>query len=124
SELTLEQVTQPRYVALVRVLVAEMPRVPALGSLFISAIPQEGSSVLRALFASAAAHGVISGADLDIALYLFVSSLLMHLFTGLLRPDNDIQSLPPERLAKQVRLFLLGIVHDRPEVSPAPRAAM
>lgn len=109
AQVVLEHIMRPAYVALVRVLIAELPRFPTLGSLFFSAIPPEGGAVLRALLESAAAHGVISAVDLDTAIHLFVSSLLMHLFGGLLRPDNNLQPLPPERVATQVRLFLQGV---------------
>jgi TetR/AcrR family transcriptional regulator, mexJK operon transcriptional repressor len=109
AQLVLEHIMRPTYVALVRVLIAELPRFPTLGSLFFSAIPQEGSTVLRALLESAVDHGVVQVRDLDTAMYLFVSSLLMHLFGGLLRPDNNLQPLPPERVATHVRLFLQGV---------------
>ena len=116
AQLVLENIMRPAYVALVRVLIAEMPRFPTLGSLFFSAIPQEGGVVLRALFESAAAHGVIQARDLDIALHLFVSSLLMQLFGGLLSPDNHVEPLPPERVAISVRMFLQGVAcHSQQE---------
>jgi AcrR family transcriptional regulator len=109
AQLVLENIMRPAYVALVRVLIAEMPRFPSLGSLFFSAIPQEGGAVLRVLFESAAAHGMIQDRDLDTAMSLFVSWLLMHLFGGLMRPDSHVEPLPPERVATYVRLFLQGV---------------
>jgi hypothetical protein len=105
---------RPTYVALVRVLIAELPRFPTLGSLFFSAIPQEGGTVLRALLESAVDHGVVQVRDLDTAMYLFVSSLVMHLFGGLLRPDNHVEPLAPERVATQVRLYLQGVACRTP----------
>ena len=115
AQLVLENIMRPDYIALVRVLIAEMPRFPSLGSLFFSAIPQEGGAVLRALFESAAAHRVVQDRDLDIAMHLFVSSLLMQIFVGLLRPDNYVEPLPRERLAIHVRLFLRGVVYHNQE---------
>jgi AcrR family transcriptional regulator len=109
AQLVLENIRRPAYVALVRVLIAEIPRFPSLSSLFFSAIPVEGGAVLRALLESAAAHGVISAVDLDTAIHLFVGSLLMRLLGGLLKPDNLVEPLAPERLAIHVRLFLQGI---------------
>jgi AcrR family transcriptional regulator len=109
AQVMLEHIMRPDYVALVRVLIAEIPRFPALGSLFFSALPQQGSAVIKALLESALAHGVISPVDLDGAINLFVGSLLMHILVALVRPDSSLQPPTPERTATIVRLFLQGI---------------
>jgi TetR/AcrR family transcriptional regulator, mexJK operon transcriptional repressor len=118
AQIMLEHIMRPDYVALVRVLIAEIPRFPSLGSLFFSALPQEGGSVIKALLESAVAHRVISAVDLDAAINLFVGSLLMHLVGALVRPDNSPQPLPPERVAALVWLFLHGVAcHIQQETS-------
>src|SRR6266496_5533465 len=109
AQVVLEHTLRPDYVALVRMLIAEIPRFPSLGSLFFSALPQEGASVLKALLENALAHGVIFPVDLDAAINLFVGSLLMHIIGALVQPDNSSQPLPPERMATLVWLFLHGI---------------
>ena len=115
AQIVLEHTMKPDYVAMVRVLIAEVPRFPSLGQLFFSALPQEGGSVVMALLKSAAAHGVIEARDLDAAMHLFVGSLLMHIFGGLFRPDSALQPLPPERVTALVQLFLQGVAHQRVE---------
>src|SRR5205807_1793496 len=40
AQLTIENIMQPTYLALLRILIAEIPRFPYLGSLFTSAVPQ------------------------------------------------------------------------------------
>jgi len=109
AQVVLENIMQPDYVALVRVLIAELPRFPSLGPLFFSVLPQEGSSVLRALLESAAAHGVIKARDLDATIQLFVGPLLMYIIGALMRPNSSLQPLPSERLATLVQLFLHGV---------------
>lgn len=109
AQVALENIMQPDYVALVRVLIAELPRFPSLGPLFFSVLPQEGSSVLRALLESAAAHGVIKARDLDATIQLFVGPLLMYIIGALMRPNSSLQPLPSERVATLVQLFLHGV---------------
>ncbi len=109
AQVALENIMQPDYVALVRVLIAELPRFPSLGPLFFSVLPQEGSSVLRALLESAAAHGVIEARDLDATIQLFVGPLLMYIIGALMRPNSSLQPLPSERVATLVQLFLHGV---------------
>ena len=109
AQIMLEHIMRPDYVALLRVLIAEIPRFPSLGSLFFSALPQEGGSVINALLESALAHGIISPVAIDAAIHLFVGSLLMHIMVALVSPDTSLQPLPPEHAAILVRLFLRGI---------------
>jgi len=109
AQVALENIMQPDYVALVRVLIAELPRFPSLGPLFFSVLPQEGSSVLRALLESAADHGVIKARDLDATIQLFVGPLLMYIIGALMRPNSSLQPLPSERVATLVQLFLHGV---------------
>lgn len=109
AQVVLEHTMRPDYVALVRVLIAEIPRFPSLGPLFFSVLPQEGGSVIKALLESALAHEVISSVDLDAAIQLFVGSLLMYIIGALVRPDTSLQPFPPERVATLVRLFLQGV---------------
>ncbi len=115
AQIVLEHTMRPAYVALLRVLIAEIPRFPSLGSLFFSALPQEGGSVVKALLESAAAHEVISAVDPDAAIHLFVGSLLMHIIGGFIRPEGAVQPPPPERVAALVRLFLHGVASHHHE---------
>lgn len=109
AQVMLEHIMRPDYVALVRVLIAEIPRFPSLGSLFFSVLPQEGGSIVKALLERALAQGVISSVDLDAAIQLFVGPLLMHIIGALVRPDSSLQPPPSERVATLVRLFLHGV---------------
>src|SRR6266699_424100 len=115
AQVMLEHIMRPDYVALVRVLIAEIPRFPSLGSLFFSVLPQEGGSIVKALLERASAQGVISSVDLDAAIQLFVGPLLMHIIGALVRPDSSLQPPAPERVATLVRLFLHGVARHTEE---------
>ncbi len=115
AQVMLEHIMRPDYVALVRVLIAEIPRFPSLGSLFFSVLPQEGGSLVKVLLERALAQGVISSVDLDAAVQLFVGPLLMHIIGALVRPDSSLQPPAPERVATLVQLFLHGVAHHTEE---------
>src|SRR5205823_14630161 len=50
---SITHILQPAYVGLLRLLIAELPRFPQLGTRFFQAVPQQGSAFLRALLESA-----------------------------------------------------------------------
>lgn len=109
AQVALENIMQPDYVALVRVLIAELPRFPSLGPLFFSVLPQEGSSVLRALLESAAAHGVIKARDLDATIQLFVGPLLMYIIGALMRPNSSLQPFRPNVWQHSCNCFFMEL---------------
>jgi AcrR family transcriptional regulator len=109
ASVMLEHILQPDYLALVRVLIAELPRFPSLGSLFFSVLPQEGGSLVKALLERALAQGVIAAVDLDAAIQLFVGSLLMPMIGALVRFDTSLQPPAPQHVSTLVHLFLHGV---------------
>lgn len=114
AQAAVENTMRPAYLALLRVLVAEMPRFPELGSLFTSAIPQEGAVVVMKLLRSAAAHGVIAITDVDAAVRLLAGALLTYLFgDGLFSSDGLPHPPSPERVTALVRLFLQALAPPR-----------
>jgi TetR/AcrR family transcriptional repressor of mexJK operon len=115
ARVVLENIMRPDYVALVRVLIAEIPRFPSLGSLFFSVLPQEGGAIVKALLESALAQGVIASVDLEAATQMFVGSLLMYIIGALVRPGSGLQPPASERLAALVRLFLHGVASHPPQ---------
>src|SRR5215469_11760739 len=83
---TIENITQPAYVGLMRLLIAELPRFPQLGSQFAEAVPQQGGAFLRGILESARQHHVIVEDDPDLGGRLLVGSLLTYVLNGLLTP--------------------------------------
>lgn len=115
AQIILENALQPAYLGLVRILIYEIPRFPALAPLYSSAIAQEGSAIMKTLLESAVLHGVVTRSiDLDMAVRLLVGSLLSYVFSGLFRPAGDPYSPPHAQIEALVHLFLQGITGSVP----------
>ena len=54
AQATIENIMQPAYVGLMRLLIAERPRFPHLGSQFAEAVPQQGGAFLRGIWSARA----------------------------------------------------------------------
>src|SRR6266550_4500885 len=59
----LSMMSQPGYLALVRIIIAEAPRFPQLGPLFFSTVPQRGFTIIAALLRAAREQQIIAGVD-------------------------------------------------------------
>jgi TetR/AcrR family transcriptional repressor of mexJK operon len=106
---TIKHILHPTYIGLMRLLIAELPRFPQLGSQFAEAVPQQGGAFLRAILESARQHGVIVGDDPDPGGRLLVGSLLTYVLNGLLTSDGVSHAPPPERITALVRLVLQAL---------------
>ncbi len=106
---TIKHILHPTYIGLMRLLIAELPRFPQLGSQFAEAVPQQGGAFLRALLESARQHGVIVGDDPDLGGRLLVGSLLTYVLSGLLTSDGVSHAPPPEHITALVRLVLQAL---------------
>ncbi len=109
AQATIKRILHPTYIGLMRLLIAELPRFPQLGSQFAEAVPQQGGAFLRTILESARQHGVIVGDDPDSGGRLLVGSLLTYVLNGLLTPDGVLHAPPPERIAALVRLVLRAL---------------
>src|SRR6266436_8007055 len=61
----LSMMRQPEYLALVRIIIAEAPRFPQLGTLFFSTVTQRGLAILSALLQEAREQEIIADVDFD-----------------------------------------------------------
>jgi len=101
---------QPEYVALVRVVISETPRLPSLGNLFRSAIPERVLGEVADLLRRAQEDGAISPVDADAATRMFVGPLLTYvLMDGLFVGDGPPRVPAPERVEEVVGLFMRAI---------------
>lgn len=100
----------PDYVALVRVVIAETRRLPRLGRLFRSAVPERVLGHVAALLEAAREAGVIGPVDTDAASRAFVGPLLTYvLLDGLFVGDGPPRPRGPERIEAAVDLFMRSI---------------
>jgi TetR/AcrR family transcriptional repressor of mexJK operon len=111
----IQQLLQPEYLGLLRLLIAELPRFPHLSSLFTQAIPEQGGAFLRDLLMSAREYGIIETDDIAAMIRLLVGPLLTYVLgSGLFAPDGRPQAPSPEQVAVIVRLVLVGIAtHEK-----------
>jgi TetR/AcrR family transcriptional repressor of mexJK operon len=107
---TIKNLMHPTYIGLMRLLIAELPRFPQLGSRFVQAVPQQGGAFLREILESARQRGVIVGDDLELVGRLLVGSLLTYVLgNGLLTADTVPHVPPPEHIAALVQLVLQAL---------------
>ncbi len=100
----------PDYVALVRVIIAETRRLPHLGRLFRSAVPERVLNNVAVLLEAARENGVIGAVDTDAASRAFVGPLLTYvLLDGLFVGDGPPRPPSPERIEAAVDLFMKSI---------------
>ena len=101
---------QPEYLALLRVIIAETPRFPDVGTLFRATVPEQSLSYIVALLKQMRDQGVVADIDEEAAARMFLGSLLTYaLLDGLLSTSSVPQKPSPERLAAIVELFLQAI---------------
>jgi TetR/AcrR family transcriptional repressor of mexJK operon len=101
---------QPDYLGLIRVVIAETPRLPQLGSLFRSALPERVLENVSAILENARESGVIGAVDADAASRMLVGALLTYaVYDGLLVGDEPPQPPEPERIEGIVELLMKTI---------------
>jgi TetR/AcrR family transcriptional regulator, mexJK operon transcriptional repressor len=103
----IDSLMQPDYLALMRVVIAETPRLPHLGSLFRTTVPEGVLGQIRAILEEGQAHGVIAPIDADAASRMLAGALLTYaILDGLLVGDGPPRVPPPERVEAVVDLFM------------------
>jgi len=74
---------QPDYLPLVRMIIAEAPRFPQLGTLFFSTVTARGLAMLRTLLQEAREQEIIAEIDLDAVTHTLLGGLLAHAIMNL-----------------------------------------
>lgn len=90
--------SQPDYLSLVRMIVAEAPRFPQLGTLFFSTVTARGFAILRTLLQEAREQEIITDVDLDAVIHMLLGGLLtyaiMNLVLGEEAPHSALDPAP------------------------------
>jgi len=84
---------QPEYLALVRIIIAEAPRFPQLGSLFFSTVPQRGLTIIVALLRAAREQQIIAAVDFEVVARALLGGLLSYAITDLLFAEEQARLL-------------------------------
>jgi AcrR family transcriptional regulator len=98
------------YLALLRVVVAEMPRFPQLPDVFRVAGPERGIQLAATLLGHVHARGLISVADSDMAARVFIGPLLSYVLLDGLLVSGEPQLPAPERIEVMIDLVMKALV--------------
>ena len=79
----LSMMSQPGYLPLVRIIIAEAPRFPQLGTLFFSTVTQRGLAILSALLQEAREQEIIADVDFDAVTHTLLGGLLTYVIMNL-----------------------------------------
>jgi TetR/AcrR family transcriptional repressor of mexJK operon len=80
---------QPEYLALLRVIMAEMPRFPQIGPLFRAAVPERGLSYFTALLHQAREQNIIANVDFDAVTHALLGGLLTYALLDIFFAGED-----------------------------------
>ena len=99
---------QPEYLAVVRIIVAELPRFPRLGPLFRETVPEQALSYLQAVLSEGQRTGIVrKGLDLEVASRMALGALLTYaLFDGLFSAEKEPKMPGPEVINSLVANFI------------------
>ena len=105
----LSMMYQPGYLPLVRMIIAEAPRFPQLGTLFFSTVTQRGLNFITSLLQAARAQQVIADIDFDAVSRMLLGGLLSYVITGLISAEEQTQPPPLERAEALIEVIMRAL---------------
>src|SRR5437763_9008173 len=91
----LSMMSQPGYLPLVRMIIAESPRFPQLGTLFFSTVTERGLAIMNSLLQAAREQQIIADIDFDAVTHMLLGGLLSYAISGLIFTNEQQIQLPP-----------------------------
>jgi AcrR family transcriptional regulator len=85
--------SQPEYLPLMRILIAETGRFPQLGPLFFAAVPRRGLAIIMGLLRAASERGVIARVDFEATARALLGGVLTYAIQGLLELGGEAPPL-------------------------------
>ena len=105
----LSMMCQPGYLPLVRMIIAEAPRFPQLGTLFFSTVTQRGLAIITSLLQTARAQQVIADIDFDAVSRMLLGGLLSYAISGLISAEEQTQPPPLERAEALIEVIMRAL---------------
>ena len=105
----LSMMSQPEYLALLRMMIAETPRFPQLGPLFFSTVPQRGLSIIMALLRAAREQEIIAEVDFEAVARALLGGLLTYAITNLAFVGQEAPPLTLERADALVEVIMRAL---------------
>ncbi|HEU5329110.1 MAG TPA: TetR/AcrR family transcriptional regulator [Thermomicrobiales bacterium] len=101
--------TDPTFLPLLRMLIAEAPRFPQLTAVYREIVIDWGLRNLAMLFTQARERGLIATPDADLAAQLFISTVLFFMLKNGLLTTGPPQLPPDETVARLVQLVVTAV---------------
>jgi TetR/AcrR family transcriptional regulator, mexJK operon transcriptional repressor len=101
--------TQPEYLALLRVILTEAPRFPQLGPLFRAAVPERGLILLTTLLRQAREQNLIAEVDFDALTHALLGGLLTYALLDFVLAGEKAQPPAPERADSIVEIMMRAL---------------
>jgi TetR/AcrR family transcriptional regulator, mexJK operon transcriptional repressor len=105
----LSMMCQPGYLPLVRMIIAESPRFPQLGTLFFSTVTQRGLAIITSLLKAAREQQVIADIDFDAVSRMLLGGLLSYAISGLISAEEQAQPPPLERAEALIEVIMRAL---------------
>lgn len=105
----LSMMIQPDYLPLVRMIIAEVPRFPQLGSLFFSTVTQRGLAIVTALLQAAREQQIIAELDFDAVTHAWLGGLLAYVLTSLLFASEEAHPPALDRADAVVEIIMRAL---------------
>jgi TetR/AcrR family transcriptional regulator, mexJK operon transcriptional repressor len=105
----LSMMCQPGYLPLVRMIIAESPRFPQLGTLFFSTVTQRGFTIINSLLQAARKKHIIAGIDFDAVARMLLGGLISYAITGLIFTEELVQPPPYERADALIEVIMRAL---------------
>jgi len=105
----LSMMYQPGYLPLVRMIIAEAPRFPQLGTLFFSTVTQRGLNFITSLLQAARAQQVIADIDFDAVSRMLLGGLLSYAISSLISAEEQKQPPPLERAEALIEVIMRAL---------------
>jgi TetR/AcrR family transcriptional regulator, mexJK operon transcriptional repressor len=108
----LAMMNQPEYLALVRIIIAETPRFPQLGTLFFSTVPQRGLTIIMALLQGAREQQIIADVDFEVVTHALLGGLLTYAITNLILAEEQTQLPALDRADALVEVMMRALTQQ------------
>ena len=105
----LSMMSQPGYLPLVRMIIAEAPRFPRLGTLFFSTVTKPGLAIITALLQEAREQQIIADLDFDAVTHTLLGGLLTYVLTSLVLGGEEAQPPALDRADAVVEVIMRAL---------------
>ena len=102
----LSMMSQPGYLPLVRMIIAEAPRFPQLPTLFFSTVTQRGLTIMTTLLQEAHERRIIAEVDFDAVTHTLLGGLLAYIIPNLFFGRENMPAPALERADAVVEIIM------------------